>query len=79
MIKPDKHTNLDTSVINVTAFVLTQFKRRPQIGYDELLSSIKKELSDSAAEMYPYAINFLYLLGKIEYQSDKDCFTINEA
>ena len=79
MLRPDKHTNLDISVINITAFLLKQFKRRGKIGYDELLESVRKELNDDAIEVYPYALNFLFLLGKIEYESKSDCFTVNEA
>ena len=79
MLRPDKHTNLDISVINITAFLLKQFKRRGKIGYDELLKSVSKELNENAIELYPYALNFLFLLGKIEYESKSDCFIINEA
>ena len=67
------------NLVNITAYLLKQFKRREKIGYDELLIAVKKELNEDAAEVYPYALNFLFLLGKIEYESKSDCFIINEA
>jgi hypothetical protein len=79
MLRPDKHMNLDISVVNITAFLLNQFKRREKVGYDELLEFVKKGLNEEAAEIYPYALNFLFLLGKIEYESNSDCFILNEA
>ena len=79
MLRPDKHMNLDISVVNIAAYLLNQFKRREKVGYDELLESVKKELKEDATEIYPYALNFLFLLGKIEYEADSDCFILNEV
>lgn len=79
MLRPDRHTNPDVCVINIASFILIQFKRRNRIGYDELLEAIIPESSNDIEENYPYALNFLYLLGKIDYDVNSDCFTINET
>lgn len=79
MIKPDRHTNPDYSVINISAFVLRQLKDKYSINYDQLLEKVIKSMGEKARENYPYALNFLYLLGKINYKEATDTFTYNEA
>ncbi|CAM1369469.1 conserved hypothetical protein [Tenacibaculum xiamenense] len=79
MIKPDKHMNLDISLINVSAYILSSFKRRNIIRYDELLDGVKNNLEKDSEEILPYALNFLYLLNKINYEKNKDSFILNEV
>ncbi len=40
MIKPDRHTNPDISVINISAFILKQLNTFYDISYDELLKKV---------------------------------------
>ena len=79
MIKPDKHTNLDVSLINVVSFILKEFKFSKRISYDKLLEDVVDHLGDDVKELYPYSINFLFLLGKITYQQNTDTFIYNET
>lgn len=79
MIKPDRQTNPDYSVINISAFILKQLNSVYSINYDVLLDKVANELSCLAKENYPYAINFLFLLGKINYNQETDSFTYNET
>jgi len=76
MIRPDKYTNPDYSVINISAAILEELKSNYFISYNELLEKIlnNKKIGNRAKENYPYALNFLYLLGKIDYQEDTDQF-----
>jgi hypothetical protein len=76
MIRPDKYTNPDYSVINISAVILKQLKSKYLIGHDELLEKIlnDKKIGSKAKENYPYALDFLYLLGKIDYQEETDKF-----
>ena len=64
MIKPDRHTNPDTSVINIGAFILKQLNSFYDITYDNLMKKVVEDLGENSKENYPYAINFLFLLGK---------------
>jgi len=77
MIKPDRHTNPDTSVINISAFILKQLNSFYDIKYDELMKKVIESLGEETKENYPYALNFLYLLGKIEYLEQTDSFKYN--
>ncbi|MFC1226665.1 hypothetical protein SAMN04488511_102303 [Pedobacter suwonensis] len=79
MIKPDRHTNPDYSVINISAYILRQLKAQYIIGYDQLLEKVVKGMGEKSRENYPYALNFLYLLGKLQYKEANDTFIYNEA
>ena len=75
MIKPDKHTNLDISILSISAFILTTINRRKVIGYDQMLKKTIKQFDEGSKEIYPYALNFLFLLGKLDYDAQKDTFS----
>jgi hypothetical protein len=79
MIKPDRHTNPDYSVVNISAFILRQLKSQYNVSYDKLLEKVIKNIGEQARENYPYALNFLYLLGKVKYMTATDTFTYNET
>lgn len=79
MIKPDRYLNPDWSVLNISGFMLKRLSAKYAIEYDRLLESIQNELGDEARENFPYALNFLFLLGKIEYIKSKDAFVLNEV
>jgi hypothetical protein len=78
MIKPDRHTNPNYSVINISAFILKQLKAQYTIEYDKLLDKVIKGLGDQSKENYPYALNFLFLLGRLTYKESTDTFSYNE-
>ena len=78
MIKPNRHTNPDYSVINISAFIIKVLKAQYSIEYEKLLGKVINELGDKARENYPYALNFLFLLDKIKYQEQSDTFIFNE-
>ena len=79
MIRPDRHTNLDYSVINIGSFILKQLNAYYDITYDALLEKVTATLGNDAKENYPYALNFLFVLGKITYRQDTDSFIYNET
>ncbi len=79
MIKPDRHTNPDYSVINISAYIIKLLKAQYSIEYDKLLAKVMNELGEKAKENYPYALNFLFILDKIKYQELTDTFTFNEV
>jgi hypothetical protein len=77
MIKPDRHTNPDTSVINIGSYIITQLNSFYDISYDDLMDKVIENLGKGAKENYPYAINFLYIIGKIQYLEKTDSFRFN--
>lgn len=77
MIKPDRHTNPETSVINIGAYILNQLNSYYDISYDDLMKQVIENIGEGARENYPYALNFLYLLGKLQYLQKSDSFKYN--
>jgi len=74
MIQPDRYTNPDFSVINISSVILEKLIKENRISYDNLLKEVIYKVGDEAKENYPYALNFLFLLGKINYISQNDNF-----
>lgn len=79
MIKPDRHTNPDFSVINISAFILRQLKSQYDVSYDKLLEKVITGMGERAKENYPYALSFLFLMGKLTYKEKTDSFLYNET
>lgn len=76
MLKLDKHTNLSLSVVNVAGLIIKRLCRNGDTSYNDLLEALKKNTSESVKEVYPYALSFLYLVGRIEYISESDTFKL---
>lgn len=76
MIRPDKYMNLDTSVLNISSVILKLFKNSRLISFDEISNSVINKLGFNSKENIIYALNFLYLLNKIEYHQEIDNFEI---
>jgi hypothetical protein len=72
MIKPDKYMNLDMSVINVGGLILKTLLSRPVQKYEEVENYILEALGEAVKPVIIYALDFLYIMGKILYLSDSD-------
>ena len=76
MLKPDKHTNPMLSVVNVTGIVIENLIENEIMGYNDLLSNLIHQTSESAKDIFVYSLCFLYLLDKIEYIPDIDALRL---
>lgn len=74
MITPNKRTNKDNSMIFLTGEVLTILKKSKtgRIKIDQLVNKIGKVKKVNRLDELVPALNFLFLLGKIEYSSTTD-------
>ena len=79
MITAHKYLNLDLSVINVSAVIIAKLKSNSLLKHDELLDIVVSSLGKKSLEVFPYALNFLFLLNKITYQPTLDSFQLNET
>jgi len=77
MITPNKYLNLDLSVINVSALIIDKLKKHSLLKYDELLKITIDSLGKNSREVFPYALNFLFLLNKIHYIQELDVLQLN--
>ena len=71
MLKPTKHSNPDQTVINVSLLLLVRLKTRRLEEYDTLHGYAKKAVGGGDVLFLP-ALNFLYLMGLIEYRPKTD-------
>lgn len=79
MITAHKYLNLDLSVINISALIIDKLKRNNLLTYNELLSMIVAVYGEKSQSVFPYALNFLFLLNKISYSLELDTFQLNET
>jgi hypothetical protein len=71
MLRPTKHSHPDRTVVNV-ALVLLKHLRKNRFGrYSDLRAFSKKSVQGSDTLFLP-ALNFLFLLGLIEYKPKTD-------
>jgi hypothetical protein len=71
MLRPSKHAHPDRTVINVSLLLLTRLRSRRLEGYGSLYAYAKKSVAGGDVLFLP-ALNFLYLLGVIEYRPKTD-------
>lgn len=71
MLRPTKHSHPDRTVINVSLLLLARLKTRRLDDYDSLRKYAKKAVTGGDVLFLP-ALNFLYLLGLIDYRPKTD-------
>lgn len=76
MIRPTKYLDLDTCVLNVAAQIVSSLRRNGVMKYDELLTRLQNIISDAVRFEFVLALDLLFLLGKINYDSDSDSIAL---
>lgn len=71
MLRPSKHSHPDRTVINVSLLLLRRLRTRRIDDYDVLRAFAKKSVVGGDILFLP-ALNFLYLMGLIEYRPKID-------
>jgi hypothetical protein len=71
MLRPTKHSHPDRTVINMSLLLLSRLKDRRIYEYDALRECAKQGVAGGDALFLP-ALNFLYLMGLIEYRPKID-------
>ncbi len=71
MLRPTKHSHPDRTVINLSLLLLTRIKARRVDEYDVLRKFAKKSIIGGDVLFLP-SLNFLYLMGLIEYHPKTD-------
>lgn len=71
MIRPSKHNDPDKTLIYASFLMLKRLKKSKIVSYEELLGFIKKEITSGEYLFLP-ALNFLFLLGLVNYQAKND-------
>lgn len=71
MLRPSKHAHPDRTVVNVALLLLGLLRDRRAEDYGVLLRLTKDMVAGGNVLFLP-ALNFLYLLGLIEYRAKND-------
>lgn len=71
MLRPTKHSHPDQTVINLSLLLLTRLKTLRLEDYDKLRRYAKKTVVGGDFLFLP-SLNFLYLIGLIEYRPKID-------
>ena len=71
MLRPTKHSHPDRTVIYVSLLLLARLKTHRVEEYDTLRKFAKKSVVGGDVLFLP-ALNFLYLMGLIEYRPKTD-------
>ncbi len=72
MIKPTKYTNINLSVIGLSAEIIKVLQSDSVQKYNQLLDRIIYKKGEEAKENFLLALGFLFLLGKIKYYKQED-------
>jgi hypothetical protein len=81
LLRPTKHSHPDRTVLNAALLLLTHLRKRRLDDYDTLRKYAKKAVTGGDVLFLP-ALNFLFLLGLIEYHPKTDAIEyvgLNEA
>lgn len=72
MLTPTKHMNLDLSVVGISSMLLKLLKKNRIMTFDEMLGYLSGRIGNDVKHVFVPALNFLYLLGMIEYHLSTD-------
>lgn len=79
MIRPTKYMQVQTCSLRVAAVILAKTRRLSAIPLAEIEDSVAHALGEPARVNVHPAINLLYLLGAIKYDSDADALVYLSA
>lgn len=72
MLKPNKYTNLNLSMLSIASDLLLIFKKNNLLTYSSLLKSVTNKKGIQSKQMILPSLNLLFLLGKIQYHKEGD-------
>lgn len=71
MIKPTKHSHPDKTVVYASFIMLKELRKKRVVSYSDLFQLIKNKVTSGEFLFMP-SLNFLFLLGLIEYKVKTD-------
>lgn len=71
MLRPSKHAHPDRTVVNVALLLIARLRVQRLCAYETLLDFVRKAVVGGDVLFLP-SLNFLYLLGLIEYHAKTD-------
>lgn len=72
MIRPHKYLDIDSCVLRIGSLILKEMIDSKIISYLELYNKVYEIVGQNIEYTFLPALNFIYLLGKIEYHEEND-------
>jgi hypothetical protein len=72
MLTPRKHLDLEVSVLRVAALMLRELHRKGVVELERLRQLVLKRTGSDGEIAFLPALNFLYVLGKVDYHLMND-------
>lgn len=79
MIKPNKYTNLDLSVINISVEIIKLLRQNSASKFDDVLNKVIYKKGKGAKDVFLHSLSFLFLLNKLKYYPKEDILALYET
>ena len=76
MLMPEKHMDLDKSVLMVAGFILKYMCKNKVTKVDTLLSFLEKNVGDGVHEVFLTSLTLLHALNRLDYLYQNDTLTL---
>ncbi len=76
MLEPNKYTDYKTSVVSVAAAIIQVLQDRKNEKYSVVMRQVQNMIGEESKYEFQNSVNFLFLLGKIDYYCDKDVLAL---
>lgn len=73
MLRPGKHSDPDQTIIAAATTLLRALRKKQVVPFDELKKALETS-SQSPESLFLPALNFLFILGLVEYRALVDSF-----
>lgn len=77
MLIPTKHMDLETCTLACAAAVIEILGTQGPQQFDSLLNKVKQKVGEGGRFRFGLGLNFLFLLGLIEYIEGNDTFLLH--
>jgi len=72
MIKPHKYFDFNNSILVIGARIIDILKNNKKVRYELVVNKLIKSNGESSKYIFPQALSFLFLLGKVGYCKESD-------
>ena len=79
MLRPFKHIDLNTCILNVSSFILDKLIECGPTKYSEVIVSLQEQFGENVRFQTGPSLSFLYLLGAIDYDQTSDTIFMKES
>ncbi len=78
IIKPNKYTRVDVSVVGLSFEIIKLLQQENFLKLNHLLAKLVLSKGEVVRENFVLSLNFLYVLGKLEYYDKNDVLQLVE-